>query len=116
MVRGRSGSAGRISKLPVFQERIFRKAASPPKSWDSASITSPLLNQILPLNAPLVTLRTEELCERHSSWMMSTRLLLCTPRKPPSSSRPSKDSIQSRKNVISWLVFGFSKNRSIPMA
>ena len=60
--------------------------------------------------------RTEELWDRHSNWMMSTRLLLCMPRNPVSISRPSSDSMQSRKNAISWLLFGFSRKRSIPIA
>ena len=42
---------------------------------------------------------TEELCEMHSNWMMSMRLLLCTPRKPASVSRPSNDSMHSRNSL-----------------
>ena len=41
MALGRLGSAGRVSKLPVFQERIFLKADSPRRSPASESMTSP---------------------------------------------------------------------------
>ncbi len=41
----------------------------------------------------------------HSNWMMSMRLLLCTPRKPPPVSRPSKDSMHSR-NMLGFLLRG----------
>ncbi len=102
MVRTRSGSGGRFSKLPVFQARIFPNAGSAVASGASASITSPFWIQIFPSRIPLVIFKTVELCDKHSNWMMSTRLLLCTPRKPPEASRLSNDSIDSMNSPTSW--------------
>src|SRR5205814_505844 len=84
-------------KLPVFQERIRRKASSPSSSPVEASTTSPLSIHILPWILPLTMRRTEELCERHSSCTRSTRLLLWIPRNPPVSSRPRLDSRHARQ-------------------
>ena len=44
---------------------------------------SPFWIQSRPSPCALVTLRITELCVRHSNWMISTSVLLCTPRKPP---------------------------------
>ena len=69
-------------KIPALPRQDLAKASSPPKCAVLASIISPLCTQILPSSAPCVTCSTEELRDRHSSWIKSTRLLLCMPRKP----------------------------------
>ena len=114
--RARSGSAGRLSKVPDFQEMIFLKASSPTSPPISASIKSPFTSQIFPTNGPLVNLSVTELWDRLSICTMSVIVLFCTPRKPPCSSRTTKDSTQSTNILISCGVFGFSRYRSMPMA
>ena len=58
----------------------------------------------------------QELWERDSSWRMSTRLLLCTPRNPPACSRLMRDSRHSRNCWVSASVLGLIQNRSTPSA
>ena len=114
LARERPGSAGRVSKFPPFHDRMRRKASTPLSSSVAASMTSPPPTQMRPTSGPLMILRTMEVWERHSNWMMSTRLLLCTPRKQPCASRPSSDSRHSKNCLISSAEPGFCQNRSTP--
>ena len=62
---------------------------------------------IFATSGPRVIRSTVELRERHSIWMMSMRLLLWMPRKPPSASRPKSDSRQSMNILRVPLHVGF---------
>ena len=84
IVRGRGSIATAESRSCRSSSAASRGTPPCPESSPvAASMISPCCTQMRPSPVAVVILRIAELWVRHSSWMISTSVLLCTPRKPP---------------------------------
>ena len=119
MVRAWPGSAGRISKLPLFQDRISLKASSPVKSAGGGVDDFAVLHPDFALNAPLGDVENGGAAGEAFQLDQVHQALALHAAESSFVARfrgPRSDSMQSWKSSISSALLGFCQNNSTPWA